>query len=182
MIEKRWKTLSGEDVKLREAVIDEITACRAAGLVHELHVGSDSQQAGKNTEYVTVVVITRKGKGGRVFFSRERVPRIRALRERLYHEVWRSTELAMELTSTPDIGVADEVSVDDITIHVDANIDPKYKSSEYVQELAGLCVGMGFNQVLLKPNSWAASHAADHVVKNKNENRKPHAEPRRKSR
>lgn len=178
MIERAWKTLAGAKVDLRDAILTEVRAGREAGLEIELHVGSDSQQFGQLTEYVTVVVLTRKGKGGRVFFTRERVPRIRSLRERLYKEVWMSTELAMELTSTPDIGASDEVSVDDVTIHVDANVDPAYKSSEYVQELAGLCVGMGFKQVLLKPDSWAASHAADHAVKHREERRKPHAQRR----
>ena len=34
----------------------------------------------------------------------------------------------------------------------------------YVQELVGLVVGQGF-KALIKPESWAASHAADHVVR-----------------
>jgi predicted RNase H-related nuclease YkuK (DUF458 family) len=39
-----------------------------------------------------------------------------------------------------------------------------HKSSAYVQELVGLVVGQGF-KALIKPQSWAASHAADHVVR-----------------
>jgi hypothetical protein len=39
-----------------------------------------------------------------------------------------------------------------------------HKSSAYVQELEGLVVGQGF-KALIKPESWAASHAADHVVR-----------------
>ena len=178
MIEKRWRALAGEEVVLRDAVLAALRDCRNEGLGTMVHIGSDSQQFGKETQYCTVVIVVKEGKGARVFFNRERVPRIRTLRERLYNEVWRSTELAMELTSTPDVGLADELSEADITIHVDANVDPAYKSSEYVQELAGLCVGMGFSQVLLKPDSWAASHAADHVVKHRDERRKPHAERR----
>lgn len=178
MIEKKWKTLAGDPVDLRQALTAELTATPEVAV----HIGSDSQQFGKDTEYVTVVVVHRPSKGGRVFFCRERVPRIRELRERLYNEVWRSTELAMELTQTPEVGVSSVLSTMDPVIHIDANVDPMYKSSQYVQELAGLCVGMGFNQVLMKPDSWAASHAADHAVKHKDERRKPHAEPRRNGR
>ena len=39
-----------------------------------------------------------------------------------------------------------------------------HRSSAYVQELVGLVVGQGF-KALIKPDSWAASHAADHVVR-----------------
>lgn len=174
MLEKEWKSLAGEPVDLRSAVLEEI---RRAEVPVEIHIGSDSQQFGRDTQYVTVLVVQRLGKGGRVFFTRERVPRIRSLRERLYREVWCTTELAMELTSTPDLGGPDGLLGAPVTLHIDANPDPKYKSSEYVQELAGLCVGQGF-RTLLKPDSWASSHAADHAVKHKDERRKPHAQRR----
>jgi len=48
-----------------------------------------------------------------------------------------------------------------------------------VEELVGLVVGQGFNAVV-KPEAWAASHAADHAVKHKDERNKPHAEGRRR--
>ncbi len=178
MIERKWKSLSGEKIDLRSAVLAEIMG---SDVPIEVHIGTDSQQAGKDTEYVTVVVVTRLRRGGRVFFTQERVPRIRSLHERLYREVWQTAELAMELTSTPDVGVADALSGLEPTLHIDANVDPQYKSAAYAQELAGLCVGMGFKHVLLKPDSWAAAHAADHAVKHKHENRKPHAEPKRRA-
>lgn len=175
MIEKKWKTLSGESIDLRVAIEAELTLFPDA----EVHIGSDSQQFGKDTEYVTVVIMHRVGKGGRVFFCRERIPRVKELRERLWKEVWRSTELAMELTTTPDIGKSKEIKV--TAIHIDANIDPKHKSSKYVEELAGLAMGQGFSAIV-KPEAWAASHAADHAVKHKDERRKPHAENRSRRR
>lgn len=49
-------------------------------------------------------------------------------------------------------------------VHIDANPVVAYKSSQYVQELVGLVVGQGF-RALIKPESWAASDAADHVVR-----------------
>lgn len=173
MIEKNWKTLAGEQVDLRSMLESEMRDFPNA----EVIVASDSQQRGKDTEYVTVVVVHRPTKGGRVFFCRERIPRVRELRERLWKEVWRSTELAMELTSTPDIGTVHPIPVTEV--HIDANMDPTFRSSEYVQELVGLVMGQGFKAVV-KPEAWAASHAADHAVKHKDERRKPHAEGRRR--
>ena len=174
MIEKRWRTLGGGDeVDLRSAIESELRDFPDA----EVTVASDSQQRGQWTEYVTVVTLIRPGKGGRVIFNRERVPRTVELRERLWKETWRSTELAMELTSSPDVGRWGQ-RIDVAAVHIDANVDPKHRSSKYVEELVGLVVGQGFRAVV-KPEAWAASHAADHVVKGKAENRKPHAQPRR---
>jgi len=174
MIEKKWKTLSGLDINLKDTIEAELSIALEAGTPAELHIGSDSQQAGKDTEYVTVVVIHREGKGGRVFFCREKVPRIKDLRERLWREVWRSTELAMELTATPDIGYnRHEIVI--AAVHIDANLDKKHKSSKYVEELTGLVMGQGF-KAMVKPAAWAASHAADHAVKHKNERKRPHAD------
>lgn len=161
MLEKKWKTLDGLPVDIVSALADELST----RVDCELHVGTDSQQMGTKTEFVTVAVVVRPRKGARVFYYREKVPRIKSLRERLTREAWLSMELAMELTSTPDIGKP-MVEMEQLTIHIDANPDPRFKSSAYVQELAGMCVGQGFN-VLLKPHAWAAMHAADHAVKHK---------------
>lgn len=163
MLEKNWKTLDGTPVDLISVIRSELDAVSDA----EVHIGTDSQQMGLRTEYVTVFVIVRPGKGARVLFTKDKVARIRSLRERLVREAWLSTELAMELTSTPDIGDA-ILEQGNLTIHIDANPDPRHKSSAYVQELAGLVVGQGF-RALLKPDSWAAAHAADHCVKQKNQ-------------
>lgn len=178
MIEKKWRTLHGQTVDLRSELEREIDVYPDA----EVHLGSDSQQVGQSTEYVTVCVVHRPSKGGRVFFCRERVPRIRDLRERLWNEVWRSTELAMELTTQPDIvNCRASQSIVVAAVHIDANVDPQHKSSRHVEELVGLVMGQGF-RAIVKPEAWAASHAADHAVKHKNDGRKPHAEGNRRRR
>ena len=118
-------------------------------------MGTDSLQTGRSTQFVTVVVVLTPGKGGRVAYSREVVPRIKSLRERLLKEVWRSVTLGLEFT---------DIVPGELSVHIDANPVVAHKSSAYVQELVGLVVGQGF-KALIKPESWAASHAADHVVR-----------------
>jgi predicted RNase H-related nuclease YkuK (DUF458 family) len=145
-----WKTLT--EVKIPDIVEFVAGASRAGQAVH---VGTDSQQTGKLTQFVTVVVILTPQKGGRVAYRREVVPRITSLRERLLKEVWLSVDLGLQLT---------EVVKGDLTVHIDANPVVAHKSSAYIQELVGLVVGQGF-KALIKPESWAASHAADHVVR-----------------
>jgi len=155
MLTKTWKTIDGEVIP---NILDLIKDTMSDG-EREVHVGSDSQQCGKFTEYVTVIVLLNKGKGGRAFYARERIPRVKSLRERLMREVWMSVNCGLELNSQ----LAETVG---LTIHVDANPNLKFKSSTHVKELAAMVVSQGF-KTLLKPDSWAASHLADHVVKHK---------------
>jgi predicted RNase H-related nuclease YkuK (DUF458 family) len=154
MLGKEWKTIEGEpvaDLASTFAVLVE------SGPRREVHIGSDSQQDGKSTQFVTVLVALQPGKGGRAFYCKERSPRIKSLRERLMREVWLSVSLGLELSPRLDESCA-------VTVHIDANPNLKFKSSSYVKELTSMVVGQGFS-ALLKPESWAASHAADHVVK-----------------
>ena len=145
-----WKTLG-------ETKIPDILAfvAEASQDGQAVHVGTDSLQRGRFTHLVTVVVILTPRKGGRVAYRRELVPRITSLRERLLTEVWKSVDLGLQLAP---------LVKGDLTVHIDANPVVAHKSSAYVQELVGLVVGQGF-KALIKPESWAASHAADHVVR-----------------
>ena len=166
-----WKTLS--EVKVPDILQFVEDASRAGQAVH---VGTDSLQTGRVTQFVTVVVILTPGKGGRVAYRREVVPRITSLRERLLTEVWKSVDLGLqfsplvagELTvhidASPPATVGEERGGAMPRRAEDANPVVAHKSSAYVQELVGLVVGQGF-KALIKPESWAASHAADHVVR-----------------
>ena len=145
-----WKTLG----EIKIPVILQFVA-EASKDGQAVHIGTDSQQTGRHTQFVTVVVILTPRKGGRVAYRRDVVPRITSLRERLLKEVWKSVDLGLQFT---------EVVTGDLTVHIDANPVVAHKSSAYVQELVGLVVGQGF-KALIKPESWAASHAADHVVR-----------------
>lgn len=145
----RWRTLDGE-------AIPDIVQFVALSTQHgqPVHVGTDSLQVGRRTQFVTVLVVLNPPHGGRVFYQRDSVPRIKSLRDRLTKEVWRSLEIAMLLPEH------------DLTVHIDANPSEKHMSSRYLQELVGMVVGQGF-KALWKPDSWAATHAADHVVRTK---------------
>jgi predicted RNase H-related nuclease YkuK (DUF458 family) len=144
----RWKTLG--DVPVQEIATWVSEATRNGQAVH---VGTDSLQTGRYTQFCTVIAILNPGKGGRAAYCREVVPRINSLRERLLKEVWKSVEIAMAL-SVPG----------ELTVHVDANPQERYMSSRYLQELVGLVVGQGF-AVRIKPDAWCSSHAADHIVR-----------------
>jgi predicted RNase H-related nuclease YkuK (DUF458 family) len=145
-----WKTL--HEVKIPD-ILQFVRDESKDG--QSVHVGTDSLQSGRLTQFVTVVVILTPRKGGRVAYRREVMPRIHSLRERLLSEVWRSVDLGLKFSP---------IVKGELTVHIDANPVVSHKSSAYVQELVGLVVGQGF-KALIKPESWAASHAADHVVR-----------------
>jgi len=150
MKKARWRTLGGQTVDDVVAFVREATA---GGQI--VHVGTDSLQAGKLAQFCTVIAILTPGKGGRAIYRREIARRFTSLRERLFKEVWLSIEVALELAP---------VVKGDLTVHVDANPIEKHASSRWVQELVGLVVSQGF-AVRIKPDAWAASALADHVVR-----------------
>ena len=149
-----WKTLSGEPIR------DLVDAVR--GLVGDedrvIHVGTDSKQRGTCTEFVTAVVVLEPGRGGRAFYAKRSVPRMGPLMPRLLKEAELSIEVAERLDDSVPQG---------IVVHVDANCGREHRSGAYSKMLAGLAMGYGF-QVRLKPEAWAATNVADHVVRGKN--------------
>ncbi len=146
-----WKTLSGRTVP--DIISDVQSLVGDEELV--IHIGTDSQRHGRHTDFVTVIAVLNPGKGGRVFYQRERVARTKSLAQKLFREAELSLAVASALS---------ESAAQEIIVHVDANEDLRHRSSAYVKALAGMVVGHGF-KVQLKPNSWCATHVADHVVK-----------------
>jgi hypothetical protein len=148
-----WRSLSGKPIPdLIGAVQELLRADREI-----LHVGSDSQHCGHSTNYVTVVAVVDPGQGGRVFYKRKSIPRAQSLAHKLFHEAELSLDTALHLSRS---------FAHDIIVHVDANEDLRHMSSQYVRALAGMVLGHGF-QVRVKPDSWAATHVADSLVKGK---------------
>ena len=145
-----WRTLTGRAV---EDVVDFVRDHARDGQV--VHLGTDSLQRTRHTRFVTVVAILTPGRGGRAIWTRDTRPRIVSLRERLLREVWLSVELGLTLSP---------VVPGPLHVHIDANPIARHKSSAYVQELVGLVVSQGFRAVI-KPESWAASRAADRLVR-----------------
>ena len=155
----RWWTLSGVEVLdlmgTIEAKLDE---------GHIVHIGTDAQKAAHRMEFVTVACVLNPGKGGRVFYTRRFERKDISLYEKLSTETWHSLELAIEMNER----FALPAERQQIWVHVDANPDTRYDSSDYVKQLAGMVAGSGF-PVLVKPHAWCASHVADFAVKNKHQ-------------
>jgi len=66
MEQQQWRKLSGERITI--PIADEVTNVlkreREAGHEMKVCIGTDSQVKGNETEFATVIVFIRKGKGG----------------------------------------------------------------------------------------------------------------------
>jgi uncharacterized protein len=152
-----WKTLSEVPI---EDIVMWVHEASSAG--QEVHIGTDSLQTGRFTQFVAVIAIHTPGRGGRAAYHRETVPRITSLRERLLREVYKSTEVGLSIGEVPGT----------VTIHIDANPEERHMSSRYIQELVGLVLGQGFKHKV-KPEAWCATHAADHCVRHLGKHKTP---------
>ena len=139
-----------EFTKIREII-------RNSSLDTGIYVGCDSQIKGRFTDFVTVVIIHIDSRhGAKLFYARDKVERRMPLRERVWKEV--------ELAGTCALEIEDVVGARPFSIHLDLNTDPRHKSSVITKEAIAYIRALGLKPIT-KPNAFAASHAADHLVK-----------------
>lgn len=158
-MEQQWRKLNGERIK--QPIEDEVRAVlvreREAG--HELKVciGTDSQVKGKVTEFATVIVFIRKGKGGFMYIHNEITKQKMSIKQRMLMEVGKSIDVAYALCN-----IFSRYSVD-MEVHADINTNPNFKSNDALKEAMGYIVGMGF-AFKAKPEAFASSNCANKVV------------------
>lgn len=134
----------------------------------KIYIGCDSERLRIDgvwyADYVVVVVVHINGKNGcKVFgeITRERDydqrkdrPRIRMM-----NEAMKTADMYLRL--------ADVLEDRHVEIHLDINPDEKHGSSCAIAEAVGYIRGTCNIVPLVKPDAWAASHAADAAVRNK---------------
>ncbi len=147
--------------------VSEMTS-EIAGFVEEepssfyrLVIGTDSQERRKNgkseIDFVTAIVIHRKGRGARYFWTKEKVKKNSILlRDKIYTETLRSLKIAQDLV--PQLRQAISPARYDLEIHID--VGPLGPTREMIREVVGMVNGNGFT-AKTKPDSWAASSVAD---------------------
>lgn len=114
----------------------------------EIFVGCDSKVRGKFVKYSTAICLWNVGGGVNEIFKNEVELTPPDDYSRLWNEVTRAVAVAEELK---DLGR--------ITVHVDINSNPKFRSHRLYDASIGLISSMGFKAVG-KPHSWAASCGA----------------------
>lgn len=138
----------GTEVDLKEYV----PAYLSANPECEVHIGSDSQNLGRTTIYVTAVVFRFEGHGAHVLYTRERLPAIRDLWTKLWGEVERSLILAEYFTN--DLGCAVR------QIDLDYNSDDSFASHKVLSAASGYVQSMGY-VAKAKPDLLMAVWAAN---------------------
>lgn len=127
---------------------------------YRLVIGTDSQSKkinGKSEiDFVTAVVVHRKGKGARYFWRREKQIKPAVLREKIYTETLISLQIAQELV--PSLREAISAVKYDFEIHIDVgSLGP---TRDLIKEVVGMVNGSGYT-AKTKPESWGASSVAD---------------------
>ena len=128
-----------------------------------VYIGCDSIRFRKNKQwyakYSTVIIVHMDSKRGcKLFHDSTDMPDYGNLKQRLLTEVQYAVAAATEIV---------EVLGDrHMEIHLDINPNPKHKSSVAVKEALGWVKGSLGLDAKIKPHSFAATHAADHVVRN----------------
>ncbi len=127
---------------------------------YSLVIGTDSQIKNINgkgeCDFVTAIVIHRKGKGARYFWKKDKVHKAPVLRDKIYSETTRSLETAHELV--PSLRRMVSPAKYDLEIHID--VGSLGKTREMIREVVGMVNGNGF-VAKTKPESWGASSVAD---------------------
>ncbi|MFK7935117.1 MAG: ribonuclease H-like YkuK family protein [Saprospiraceae bacterium] len=155
----KWRRFNGTRIEMPIKQLVEQTIIREQAEGHRLKVciGTDSQVRGKVTEYATVIVFVREGKGGFMYISNMKEEKKRGLKERMITEVARSVEVAYSLCDLLDVYNVE------LEVHADINTDPSFQSNRALKEAMGYILGMGF-VFKAKPNAFASSSCADKMV------------------
>lgn len=127
---------------------------------YRLVIGTDSKShrldSNQKIDFVTAVVIHRKGKGGRYFWQKKKVENVRTLRGKIYTETLQSIHLAEKIV--PQLTQKLDGERCKLEIHIDVgDIGP---TREMIKEVVGMVNGNGF-VAKTKPESYGAFVVAD---------------------
>ena len=159
VINGRWRKLDGTtfNIPIRDVVEQALIHEGELGNKIKVCIGTDSQVYGLETEFATVVLLLRKGKGGYMYISAEKSRQRMTIKERMLNEVSRSIEIAYHLCSLFDAYKTE------LEVHADINTNPRFGSNAALSEAMGYILSMGFT-FKAKPDAVAASCCANKVV------------------
>jgi len=158
-MKQQWRKFNGDIIQqpigyeVRNALIrekengNEIKAC----------IGTDSQVKGSITEFASVIVFIRKGKGGFMYIHNQTTRQKMSIKQRMLVEVAMSIDVAYSLCKLFTFYDVD------MEVHADINTNPNFKSNDALREAMGYILGMGF-AFKAKPEAFASSCCANKMV------------------
>jgi len=151
---------------------------------YEVIIGTDSEAQNGRADFVSAVIVHKKGRGGVYFWTRQKVDKLFSMRQRIWQEAIISLSLAERLVADfADMGLFDtstKLSVNlfesepqsrrpeqsrgiDLNLEIHVDIGPNGETRQMIAEIVGMIRANGF-KVATKPASWGASHVADRHV------------------
>lgn len=121
-------------------------------------IGSDSETHDGTVEFISAIVIHRKGHGARYFWMQTEKPPFHTLRERIWQEAILSTSLARSVLEALQERAAWS---SDVEVHVDVGENGPTRA--LIREICGFVRASGFI-VCIKPDAYAAASVADRYV------------------
>lgn len=133
---------------------------------YDVIIGTDSEAQNGEADFVTAVIVHKKGRGGVYFWGRQKVKNLYSLKQRIWHEATISLTMAQNVVDDfTKVGLFNPTAgsgrILNLEIHVD--IGPNGKTRELISDIVGMIRANGF-KVATKPSSWGASHVADRHV------------------
>jgi predicted RNase H-related nuclease YkuK (DUF458 family) len=158
-LKQPWRKLNGERIliPIEDEVMNILAKECEAGHEVKVCIGTDSQVKGGVTEFATVIVFIRKGKGGFMYIRNEISHQKMSIKQRMLLEAAKSVDVAFALCN-----IFSRFSVS-MEVHADINTDPGFKSNDALKDAMGFIVGMGF-VFKAKPEAFASSSCANKVV------------------
>ena len=121
----------------------------------QIHIGSDSQNVGKKTRYVTVIAYRYGSRGVHYILSKKN----EALLKDMWSRLWKEAEMSIDVAEW----LTNQISVR-VEIDMDYNSDENFKSSKLISATKGWANSLGY-KVNVKPNNQIATKAADYHCK-----------------
>lgn len=121
----------------------------------QIHIGSDSQNVGKKTIYVTAIAYRFGSRGVHYIISKKSEMII----DDIWKRLWKEAEMSIEVAEW----LSNQINVK-IEIDMDYNSDEKFISNKLISAAKGWANSLGY-KVNVKPNNQIATKAADHHCK-----------------
>ena len=136
---------------------------------YEVIIGTDSEAQNGQADFVSALIVHKKGRGGVYFWGRQKLINLYSMRQRIWQEAIISLALAEKLVAEfASIGLLDKDPITssdfrEINLEIHVDIGPNGETRAMISEIVGMIRANGF-KVATKPASWGASTVADRHV------------------
>ena len=121
----------------------------------QIHIGSDSQNVGKKTKYVTAIAYRFGSRGVHYIISKKD----EIIIDDIWKRLWKEAEMSIEVAEW----LSNQINVK-IEIDMDYNNDEKFISNKLISAAKGWANSLGY-KVNVKPHNQISTKAEDHHCK-----------------